>query len=232
MRKSSRPCACERRCSSRTAPDRVGRRAQVDDVRALKALHLGATFEDNALLDAERRTRDVATYLGRPVKLHRSRRLDVPDDVALDDDGAAADLGRDLGALADVQGVVRRDLTGEGAVDPDLAFKGELALELRPLTERRVQIAAGACVRVPLVLLHFPSCLRFWSPRWLGRLRRLVPRLRHGEHRLTGFATWVTSSLERGTEHYDVNATRNRTLSSQNGLHAAPVSWVARKYRR
>src|SRR5205823_12698549 len=130
------------------------------------------------LLDAERRTRDVATYLGRPVKLHRSRRLDVPDDVALDDDGAAADLGRDLGALADVQGVVRRDLTGEGAVDPDLAFKGELALELRSLTERRVQIATRARVRVPLDLLHVPACLRLLSPLWLWRLRRLLPRLR------------------------------------------------------
>jgi len=31
----------------------------------------------------------------------------------------------------------------------------------------------------------------------------------------------VISSLERGTEHYDVNATRTRTLSSQNGLYAA-----------
>src|SRR5204862_2908094 len=96
----------------------VGRRAQVDDVRSFEALHLGATFENHTLLDAERGARDIATYLRGSVKLDRARRLDVPDDVAFDDHRAAADLGRHLGALADVQRVVRRDLTGEGAVDP------------------------------------------------------------------------------------------------------------------
>src|SRR5437899_2707109 len=107
----------------------------------------------------------------------RAGRLDVPDDVALDDDGATADLRRDLGAFTDVEGVARRDLAGEGAVDPDLALKRELALELRPFSERRVEIAA-ACARmhVPLVLLHFPFRLRllgprcFWSVCMLGTL--------------------------------------------------------------
>src|SRR2546423_3399355 len=38
----------------------VTRRAQVDYVRALEALHLGAPCEDTALLEADRSTRDVA----------------------------------------------------------------------------------------------------------------------------------------------------------------------------
>src|SRR5207302_7031681 len=84
----------------------------------------------------------------------------------------------------------------------------------------RVQIA-GARVRIPLVLLHFPFCLRFWGPRRLRHVCLLVPRRRRREERLTGFTTGVVSSFERGTEHYDVNATRTRTLSSQNGLCAA-----------
>ena len=154
------------------------------------------------------------------MKLDRAGRLDVPNDVALDDDGATACLSRVLGAIAYVEGVARRDLAGEGSVDQDLALKRELALELRAFSERRVEIAA-ACARVyvPLVLLHFPFRLRFWSPRWFRRVCLLVTRLRSREERLTGFATGVTSSLERGTEHYDVNATRTSTLSSQNGLH-------------
>jgi hypothetical protein len=52
----------------------------------------------------------------------------------------------------------------------------------------------------------------------LWRVCLLAARLRRRKERLTGFATGVTSSLERGSEHYAVNATRKRTLSSQSGL--------------
>src|SRR6059036_1562340 len=57
--------------------------------------------------------------------------------------------------------------------------------------------------------------------RWLRRVCLLAPRLRRREQRLTGLATGVTSSLERGSEHYALNATRKRTLSSQSGRECA-----------
>src|SRR5207237_10464515 len=113
----------------------------------------------------------------------------VSDDVARDDASTTAALRRGLSAFADVAGVARRDLAGEGAVDPDLALNRALALELRPFSERRVESAAAcARVHVPLVLLHFPFRLRFWSPRWFRHVCLLVTRLRSREGRLTVLA--------------------------------------------
>jgi len=105
------------------------------------------------------------------VQLDRARRLDVAVDLALDDDRAAADLGRDLRTLADVQRVVGRDLAGEGAVDPHLAFERELPLELGPAAQQGVQIAAG-CIR--LTLLHVLFRLRFLDAGWHRRVCLLV----------------------------------------------------------
>ena len=79
----------------------------------------------------------------RVVQLDRALGADVPVDLAVDDDGAAGDLGVDLRALADDQHVVRHDGAGELAVDADGPLEGELALELGPAAEQGVEVAGG-----------------------------------------------------------------------------------------
>src|SRR5262245_53812119 len=54
-------------------------------------LHLALAVEDHALVDRERRRRDVAPHAGGGVDLHRALRVDVAVDRPLDDDRADVD---------------------------------------------------------------------------------------------------------------------------------------------
>src|SRR5690348_1073170 len=132
----------------------VGRGVDRDDVRRGELFHPRAALEQHALLDHERRRGDVAVDLRRTTKLDGLRRLDVPGDLALDDDRPAADLRLDLGALADLKQVVRGDLAGERSVDPDLALERELALELGALPKKRVELTVRRRVVARVSLLH------------------------------------------------------------------------------
>ena len=130
------------------------------------------------------------------MELDRARRFDVADDLALDDDRAAADLGGHLRPVADHQHVVRRDLAGEVPVDADLALERELALELGTSSEQGVELAASWHRRLPL--LHWPR-LRFL----ISVPRPLRAVLRPGAVCLLGCprTRLVIPSLKRGAEH-------------------------------
>src|SRR5688572_7690060 len=195
-----------------------GGRVDRDDVRRLKLVHPRTTLEDDALLDHERGCGDVAVHLCRAAQLDGGGGLDVADDLALDDDRAAADLRLDLGAVADHEQVVCRDLAGERPVDPDLALEGQLALELRALAEQCVQVARArgrvlpgcrvvACVSLLHGLVPFRSFLFAARFRRRGEFRRFsgTPHRRRRRTRRTA------RSLERNSGHYPLNARFHRT---------------------
>src|SRR6266508_93559 len=196
----------------------VGGRVDRNDVRRLKLVHVRAALEDDALLDDERRRGDVAVHLRRAAQLDGGRRLDVADDLALDDDRPAADRRRDLGAVADHEQVVGRDLAGERAVDPDLALEGELALELGALAEKCVQVAGAGCRGLPrgrevtrVSLLHglvpFRSFLIAARFRCVGGFRRFGGT----PHRRRRWTRRTARSFERKSGHYPFNARFHRT---------------------
>src|SRR5690606_36045182 len=99
-----------------------------------------APLEDDALVDLQARGGDVPLDPPGLQDLDRPLRPDVPDHRALDDDLADVDLGLHPGALAHDQNVVGEHLTPPGDVDPDGALEGELALELAPAAEERVDL--------------------------------------------------------------------------------------------
>src|SRR6185503_9704690 len=163
------------------------------------------------------RRRDVSVDLRWAAQLDGGGRLDVADDLAFDDDRAAADLGRDLGAVADHEQVVGRDLAGERAVDPDLALEGELAFELGALAEQCVQVARAGC-RVPgsrvvarISLLH--GLVPFRGFLFAARFRCAGGFRRFGgtPHRRRRWARRTARSFERKSGHYPLNAPFHRT---------------------
>src|SRR5690606_36616479 len=89
-----------------------------------------------ALFDLERGRVQVAADLRLALEFDGLLGVDVAGDpTARDDHRPGVDLGLHVGALADDQRILRVDLAGEGALDADRYFEGELALELPSPTE-------------------------------------------------------------------------------------------------
>ena len=64
------------------------------------------------------------------------RGLDIPLDLAVDDDLADLDIGFDLAPLADDEQGVRIDRALEIALDPERALEGQVSLQLRSLVDQ------------------------------------------------------------------------------------------------
>src|SRR3990172_6935571 len=170
----------------------------------VQVLHLALALEDDALLDHQRRTLDVAAHLRRVVQLDRVLGPHVSLHLAVHDDAAAGDLGGNLGALTDDEHIARDDGAGELAVDPYRSLEGQLALELGASPEQGVQLArrAGAAGHfLTLQYGHGLALLAFGGGDdrldRLGRADRfrshILPRLvpeRHVASRLWG---WTAS---------------------------------------
>src|SRR5438093_11281405 len=84
-----------------------------NDIRGSCRLHMRTALEDHTLLDRERWGRDVAVDLCRTAQFDGLRRLDVPDDLTLDDYCAAADPGPDLRPLPHLPQIVPPALPGD-----------------------------------------------------------------------------------------------------------------------
>src|SRR5262249_16545599 len=139
------------------------------------ALHEAFPLEDDALVDLERRGRDVALHLAGSVDLDRPLGADVADDQPLHDDLADVDLGVDLRALADDEHVVGEDLARDLPVDADRALERELALELASFAEEGVDLA------------HDLGSLRYRHGH------TLAPRARRGQSLGPSFASCQSS---------------------------------------
>src|SRR5262245_21303427 len=139
------------------------------DAGALGRAHRALSLEDDPFVDHEARCRDVAVDLPGRTDLEPLPGRDVARDLPVHDDRAAVDLCIDDGALADRQGVLRRDLALDVSFDANRAFEGELAGDAAPLAENRAR--RSRLVRFGLLPLTFEHLHHPWRSM-RQRLRR------------------------------------------------------------
>src|SRR6185503_17342044 len=124
--------------------------------------HVAVAVEHDALVHDERRRHEVGLHASVSAELDRVASLDLAVDLAVDHDGAAGDVGRNLGGLADDEQIVRGDLTGERTVETDLTLEAQLSLKNQPWAERGVRrwVNAPALVFTHLLASLLPTGAR------------------------------------------------------------------------
>src|SRR5437867_4368105 len=151
--------------------------------------HVAVPVEHDALVHDQRRGREVGLHAGVSAKLDGVAGLDLPVDLAVDHNGAAGDVSRDFGRLADDEEIVRGDLAGEGAVETDLTLEAELSFEHEPWAERGVARRVSAPA---LVFTHM----------WSSSCRRRTPGSRNHERRRGSAAmAWRGQTRNDGRGH-------------------------------
>src|SRR3990172_7002249 len=97
---------------------------------------------------------DVAVDAGLAAELHTLGRIDVADDLALDQHHAGSDRGVHDALLADDEAVVRDDLPAETAVQHQRTAERVLPLDLRPFVNERSGIALVPVTMTTLLPPH------------------------------------------------------------------------------
>ena len=100
------------------------------------AFHVAYPLEEGPLFDGEDGRVQIPRHLASRVDPDFLFDVDLPAHLAADQHAVHADIGLDLGALADHQRAVAEDGALEIAIDPDRTIEHQLAGEFGALTQK------------------------------------------------------------------------------------------------